>query len=298
MRAILLLLLVAAPEPTFTTPREKRGDISAWLEVYVPPRPTEQGFAEATITVYVAGPKRVEAHASLLEPGGWTISETEGFRGDNGSERWFKTFSLKQTKPQSVRLPGVEVQFRGRPQSEWEKVAWTDLKEPRVTKLIDVRIEPSTAAQWPLWTAFGATLALLVAMILWKLLRTRRPTAVPPTAAELAERELAAAAALAETNPAAAHERSADAVRRLFTHRFQLPALRRTSAEFLDALEREGALPAASLAPLRTLLERCDLVKFAGLRPSREETAETIQLARNVCALAASPVAAATTPGR
>src|SRR5206468_1756861 len=95
-----------------------------------------------------------------------------------------------------------------------------------------------------------------------------------------------------------AHERSADAVRRLFTERFHLPALRRTSGEFLDALQREASLPAESLVPLRTLLERCDVVKFAGLRPSREETAETIQLARTACALKPAPKPASTPHAR
>jgi hypothetical protein len=299
-----VLLLAASSPPDYFTPDEKRGQVVAWVETRgLSPRADAPGLAEGTLQVQVEGPETLEVRdARLLNDGLWEVIASSGMRDRDGKRHWQKTFAITQKNPGRTALPGVEVTFREGPAAEWDTISWPDLlKEPQVTKLIDVQIKTPTVPRWPLWTAFGATLALLVAMTLWKVLRTRRPTTVPPTAAELAERELAAAAALADTDSGAAHERSADAVRRLFAHRFQLPAMRRTTAEFLDALQREASLPADSLVWLRMLLERCDLVKFAGLRPSREETIEMIELARSACAMAtasANPAAATTTPAR
>ncbi len=130
-------------------------------------------------------------------------------------------------------------------------------------------------------------------------LRRRRPQPVL-TPEQRAARDLDAAIAL--TDAVTAHERMADVVRGFFAERLSVPAPRQTTAEFLDAVSRESTLPPAQRTALCEFFERCDLVKFAGVRPAPEERRRTAELARQLLDVArgasTTPTAAAPRPGR
>ena len=61
------------------------------------------------------------------------------------------------------------------------------------------------------------------------------------------------------------HTLLANIVRRYLEREFQLPARRRTTAEFLEVLQSCPKLPPARQEFLRDFLIRCDLAKFAGV---------------------------------
>src|SRR5581483_8906987 len=60
-------------------------------------------------------------------------------------------------------------------------------------------------------------------------------------------------------------------VRRFLQRRFELTALSQTTSEFQQSLVAETRLTGADKAWLTALLQRCDLVKFAGLPLSSDE---------------------------
>ena len=71
-------------------------------------------------------------------------------------------------------------------------------------------------------------------------------------------------------------------VRRFFERHLSLAATKQTTAEFLAAVRQAGTLPAEPSKRLEDLLRRCDLVKFAGLRPSPDDGRALLQDARQL----------------
>ena len=86
--------------------------------------------------------------------------------------------------------------------------------------------------------------------------------------------------ALTDIKNAEYHTALSDIVRRFLAERFDLPATRQTTAEFLGTAARSGRLSAEQQALLRDLLERCDLAKFASVGASPEGRREAVALAR------------------
>ncbi len=77
------------------------------------------------------------------------------------------------------------------------------------------------------------------------------------------------------------HVEVSEIVRTYVEERFTVRALEMTSAEVLDGLWRVG-IEGGLLDDFRTFLERCDLVKFAKLRPTPEASGEMLSLARKL----------------
>ncbi|MBN1825806.1 MAG: hypothetical protein JW958_06030 [Candidatus Eisenbacteria bacterium] len=75
------------------------------------------------------------------------------------------------------------------------------------------------------------------------------------------------------------HFELSDAVRRYLSDRYALPAPERTSREILREIRREKLEPEAT-ALLRECLASCDLVKFRGIEPTREESGRSLDRAR------------------
>ncbi len=104
---------------------------------------------------------------------------------------------------------------------------------------------------------------ILLALILWLVLRKKPARLLTPY--EVALRELDAARAL----PADAHDQAfaiaaSDAVRHYLEKAYQMPAPERTTEEFLQEATRHAWLQGELAALLRRFLEFCDLAKFAG----------------------------------
>lgn len=131
-----------------------------------------------------------------------------------------------------------------------------------------------------LWIALLALalLALIVGLWFWfKPLRAMRAKSAYELALEKLEK---AKALLNEENPEPYAVAVSEAVRSYVSQRFQTPAARLTTEEFLRRMQHDSS---TLLAPhrdlLREFLEACDLVKFAHYQPTREELEQVQQRA-------------------
>jgi hypothetical protein len=68
-------------------------------------------------------------------------------------------------------------------------------------------------------------------------------------------------------------------LRRYLAERFALPAPRQTTAEFVKTVT-EIKITDEHQESLRTFLERCDLIKYAGVSPTVEESREMAEFVR------------------
>jgi hypothetical protein len=160
-----------------------------------------------------------------------------------------------------------------------------DLSKARDITGIEALPPPPPGPDWLLGT--GLTLGvLLLAGTVWVLLRRwfGKPQVLEPD--QWAWRELDRIEGL--NLPGAGeveryHTLLAEVVRGYLEKRFRIPATTRTTAEFLEALERlPASVPAPQHAAVRQFLEHCDLAKFARARFSGEECQVTANLARRV----------------
>lgn len=87
------------------------------------------------------------------------------------------------------------------------------------------------------------------------------------------------------------HIAVSEVVRTYLENRFAIPALERTTREILGDLGSRGAMPGAGelAQDLRRLLEACDLVKFAKVRPAVDASRRTLALARSIVERTAPP---------
>ena len=137
-----------------------------------------------------------------------------------------------------------------------------------------------------------AALLMLAAAAAWLYRRHRRRTrpealvpALPPRPAHEVAREaldaLEAAGLLERGEIKTYHIRLSDILRVYVEGRFGVDAMEMTTGEVIDGLLRTDA-DRGAVADLRRVLDRCDLVKFAKLRPAVPECRELAPLARRV----------------
>ena len=133
---------------------------------------------------------------------------------------------------------------------------------------------------------------LAVAAAAWIYRRYRRRTrpealvpALPPRPAHEVAREaldaLEAAGLLERGEIKTYHIRLSDILRVYLEGRFGVDAMEMTTSEVLDGLHRTD-VDRGAVADVRRVLDRCDLVKFAKLRPAIPECRELLPLARRV----------------
>ena len=139
------------------------------------------------------------------------------------------------------------------------------------------------------WIAVLLALAAAAAWLYRRHRRRARPEALVPTlpprpAHEVAREALDAleAAGLLERGEIKTyHIRLSDIVRVYVEGRFRVDAMEMTTGEVLDGLLRTDA-DRGAVADVRRVLDRCDLVKFAKLRPAIPECRELLPLAWRV----------------
>src|SRR5262245_16554017 len=210
-----------------------------------------------------------------------------------GKSRWTQSFVLDprgKTGSLTLALEPLKVGD--------DEVKWTDLPPVEVTTVVDkaelreardVRppeaAPPLPAPTWPLWVGVVVGLMTLVGLAVGaREVRRRFRTRVPPLQPhEWALRELQRLEAL--NLPAAGelnrfHSLLSEVVRRYLELRFQLPASRRTTSEFVQTVRKAEVLTEEQQQLLRELFEHCDLAKFAPVFFSTEEAQNAIQLAR------------------
>lgn len=170
-----------------------------------------------------------------------------------------------------------------------EPVAKQETASPSGVDLVSLRditgIETVPSAPLPRWPAvLAVALASLAALGVagWKLSRRRASSpALPPDLWALKELERVEALRLAELGKVEQfHTLVADVIRCYLEVRFNLRAPRQTTREFLTALHGSGILPDGEQTPLRELLERCDLAKFAQAESTVDECRAVLASAR------------------
>lgn len=136
---------------------------------------------------------------------------------------------------------------------------------------------------WERWLVAGMLVAVGIIAGLWRIRRRQRFSPAPLTPAQLALRELDR---LQTTQGTATADRElfagavADVIRRFLEGRFGLHAPRQTTGEFFGNLPTTVALDSEQQQLLRSLLERCDLAKFAAWNPSDSQCRELVATAR------------------
>ena len=139
------------------------------------------------------------------------------------------------------------------------------------------------------WVAVLLALAAAAAWLYRRYRRRARPEAFvpapPPRPAHEVAREaldaLEAAGLLERGEIKTYHIRLSDIVRVYVEGRFGVDAMEMTTGEVLGGLLRTDA-DRGAVADVRRVLDRCDLVKFAKLRPAIPECRELLPLARRV----------------
>lgn len=302
----LVLLLVAAwlcAAVAADTPAAKEGPKHKAASVsFAGPAPDPLNIRlsdEVTVTLRVEAPAplRVELidkvqgnDALLLE-----LKSRPSVRGVNGGPAvWEQELQLTPLQPGKHALTLPSLRYRTADE-KWHDVSW----EP-VTVTVTTRVqkaEPSAARDitaieelatperghgWLLWVAVGTGAVLLgsLAFLVGRRRAARRP---PPSPEVLALRELDGLAAQAPASAAEVeryHTALSAVVRRYLEQRFQIPAERQTTAEFLAAVRQGSPLTEPQQTLLGGFLTRCDLAKFARVRPAPEECHALVAQAR------------------
>lgn len=160
--------------------------------------------------------------------------------------------------------------------------------------LRDIKGPLSLARSWwvvLLWAALAAVLFGGVAYYVYRRRRTEEPQSRPavPRApprpfheiALEALRALEKSALLERGQVKEYHVRISEIIRRYIEGQLEVPALELTTREVADGMRR-AALGAPTAEAFRRFLERCDLVKFAKLRPESEDSRELMGRAREL----------------
>jgi hypothetical protein len=147
----------------------------------------------------------------------------------------------------------------------------------------DIR-PPLDVFPYPMWmivTAGVVAAAILASVITGMVIAAKnRPKAPPPTPREMALRRLKEAEAdLARTAPYAFSIRVSDILRRYVSEQYQLRATEQTSPEFLAAAARSPHFTKSDKDLLASFLEHCDLIKFAHVDATAEDSATSIEQA-------------------
>ena len=257
--------------------------MTARLTVHVADAGPQPGAALVLLTLRVTGGPLLQVEpATLADPvNAWEADRNEWCTPTDGRVTWTQAIRLKQVKPGPAALPDVKVRFRDGPSAAWQEAEWVDLlKTARDAPPPELSPPAAAGPSWLPWAGLAAVV-LALAAVAWGLRRRRSAQKVlPPDQWAMGELRRLESNGLTDRSSAAYHTALSDVVRRYLTERFDLPATRRTTAEFLETVARTGRLSAEQQALLRDFLERCDLAKFAPVGASAEEGREAAALAR------------------
>jgi hypothetical protein len=268
---LVLFLLMAAPaeerEPGVVFPPQRKGNITATLEVRVPAQGPGPGRGRVQLTINVRGPRSLEVDGPQLEDAlaGWqTQWAASSWSSGEGEADWEQSMELVQVKPGVVPLPGVTLRVRDGPSAGWEEMSWPDLlNEPRDVPGPE-QLPPLPPSPWPrLLVVLGTVLAAGLGLaLLVRVGRRWRAAGERPLPAH--ERALARLGAM-PAEPGAAVLHLDGVLRGYLEERFGVEAMRKTTREVMAALPEKPALSEQETSDLAELLAWCDMAKFAGI---------------------------------
>ena len=209
------------------------------------------------------------------------------------TSRWNLTVSTFETGPQT--LPGVELTVTG--SSAGPFTVTTDSVQLEVQSVLPEEAEDILDIKSPLdvprawWTYWPWLVAgLLSGLLAWWFWRRRkrgvtgsgagRPLLSPEEEALAALRSLEASDLLRGEQVKPFYTKLSGILRHYLWRRFGIVALEATTPEIVLQLSETGA--GALSGPANSILQECDLVKFARLKPPREKGFAAIGEARNL----------------
>lgn len=135
---------------------------------------------------------------------------------------------------------------------------------------------------WMVATAI-AIAVILLGLVIWFIvsLIRRRPSPLPPSATEIALRELEKLRSKAgESEPYGFSVAVSDVLRTFISNaKFSLPATRQTSPEFLAAISGSKLFSESDRTLLGHFLEKCDMIKFARVDATSADNTELVESA-------------------
>lgn len=140
---------------------------------------------------------------------------------------------------------------------------------------------PIDVFPYPMWMVIlaGLAAAVLLGAIAWLLVRwfRNRPAPEPPSPRSVALRELESLRGqVSALEPYAFSIAVSDVLRRYIGTGYRLHAPQQTSAEFLAEIATSPRFSTEERGLLATFLERCDLIKFARISASEDDSRELL----------------------
>lgn len=189
-----------------------------------------------------------------------------------------------------LTIPASRIRWRKFPEDPWEEARTEEI----TVEVISVAADPSEflepddlfeiAApeleadgkdQRLLAAIIGGVLLLLVLIALWLFRQRKAQAVVPPSAEEVARRELEYLESLGLIAAGRGREyfyRLAGILRRYIEVKYSIRAAEQTSEEFLVALDRSGELAESSKPALRAFVGLADVVRYARHEPGLDES--------------------------
>jgi hypothetical protein len=280
----LIALIFAAPVAHgLQLPPQTHGATQAVLYVRVADTVAGPGLARVELTVTVTGPvKQRILSPELVHPAGdwkyrlaassWQLSEDR----QTQTVQWW--VQLDQVKSGVVPLPTVRVSVED---GTVHNFVFSDLlgslSDPPPPKIPETTISTHGTGYSQLLKGALIGLLFLALYLFLSLLRRRSRPVVLQSSHERALARLDAVV-IGEGRPVFKH--ISDILRNYLAERFNLAALHQPTAELLQAA-RAAPLSDAGRAELERLLQWCDQVKFTGVVPTAEESAQAVELARS-----------------
>lgn len=241
------------------------------------------------ITLRVEGPRGLEVAIpeKATQSPGWGVREVAPagtFDLDDQRQRWEQTFTFEplapqiiplQIEPLRVRLPGAkQIGYSWKPLPVRVTASITDpgLEELRDPVTLELPPPPEPSLKYLPWVALAILIlaALFLGINSWTKRRPSSP-ALPPERWTLRELDKLMALDIPETGRGGRfHTLLANILRRYLEKKYHLPARRRTTPEFLQAMP-SSTLDPSQQAFLRDFFERCDLAKFATAPATADE---------------------------
>jgi len=147
----------------------------------------------------------------------------------------------------------------------------------------DIR-PPLDVFPYPMWmvATAGAIAAILLALVIAGIVRAakNRPKAPPPTAREIALDQLRKAEAdITRKAPYIFSIQVSDILRQYISAQYHLHAREQTSQEFLEEAAKSPHFTGADKSLLAEFLEHCDLIKFAHVDATEDDSRALLEQA-------------------
>jgi hypothetical protein len=270
---------------------DRQGTASAWILTPGGGKAALTLSDVATVKLRVEGPASLEVEDPPRPKSApqWSLkARGEPVRRvaqEKGAAVWEQEYELDPEQPgeHAVELPALRYRLG---EEDWREVRLGPVKLRFTTSI--KKAEPGAAREitgvedvpevppgqgWLLWAglSLGAVLLGVTAFVVYRR-RAVKPPPLQPHQWALRELErLAARCPQSGPEVEVYHTALSAVLRRYLERRFQIPAERQTTAEFLEAVRKSSELTAEQQAELRGLLTQCDLAKFARVWPSAEE---------------------------